>query len=474
VSPEGATGHGQHGEYEDVKPLLQSMRVYLTARLAALALIALAGAVAVGGMVYRGGGLFTDRHLPLIRGLDDTYYFLWLPKLVIDHDLDFESALARCPTITESDYELEFTTPLTPTGLHYNKFPVGWALGSLPFYLMARGLAVVFGLGDHGWEPVYQVAVWLGQLCYALAGLIAGWRILCRFFEPAIAAAAVAAGWLASPLVFYQSAGLSTTHSQVFALFAISSWLALKIADGRTGSGWFAALGLAAGLLAVTRFTAIVYLALPAVVLVRYAIGKTPGAERAWHLLIFILGALPPLLVQCAAWKILDGSWISYSYRGEGMAWAHPHVFQVLFSPFHGFFYWHPLMALGIAAGAWWAARRNLLWAWVASFVLILLLNAAWHAWWFGVSFGNRAFEGAVLLAMAGLGSLFAGQARRPVGRWLVVAAVGFAIAWNLMLFGLFLTRRIPGEAPVTWPQAWHAFVGSRAPSAPATSGTPR
>jgi hypothetical protein len=480
----------------------------------ALGLALLGAVVAVSGMVYHGMGLFTERHLPLIRGLDDTYYFLWLPKLVVDHDLDFESALAQCPMITESDYQLEFTTPPTPTGMHYNKFPVGWALGSLPFYLVARAAALVFGLGDKGWEPVYQIAVWLGQFGYALAGLVCAWRIFCRWFRPAIAAAAVLAGWLASPLVYYQSAALSVTHSQVFALFAISSWLALKISDGDTNRWWFAALGLTAGLLVVTRYTAFAYLVLPAIVLSRYAAGGTSLGGRVWHLTVFVLGATPPILVQCAAWKILYGSWIWNSYGAETFDWAHPHVWKVLFSPLHGFFYWHPLMLIGIAGGAFWMWRRDpskraflpnavgqtrapavaeamvgrlgapgitkgpvvrlhresnapdfLVWAWGASFVFMLMLNACWPSWWFGVSFGNRAFEGTVLLAMGGLAYLFTTTKRPSWLRVLVYAAVGSGIAWNLMLFVLFLTRRIPGEAPVTWFDAWHAMAGMLFPA---------
>ncbi len=432
----------------------------------AFGLVLLGTVVAIGGMVYHGWGLFTERHLPLIRGLDDTYYFLWLPKLVVDHDLDFESALAQCPMITESDYQLEFTTPLTPTGMHYNKFPVGWALGSLPFYLAARAAALVFGLGDKGWEPVYQVAVWLGQFCYALAGLGCAWRILSRWFPPAIAATAVAASWLASPLVYYQSAALSATHSQVFALFVISSWLALKIHDGATNRWWFAALGLTAGLLVVTRYTAFAYLVLPAVVLWRYAAGGRPPGERLWHLTILVLGAAPPILVQCAASKILYGSWIWNSYGNETFDWTHPHLWQVLFSPLHGFFYWHPVMLAGIIASAFWMWRRNLVWAWGVSFALMLVLNACWPSWWFGVSFGNRAFEGTVLLAMGGLAYLFASANRQSWLHGLVILITGFGIVWNLMLFVLFLSRRIPGEGPVTWFDAWHAMAGMVLPAA--------
>jgi hypothetical protein len=423
--------------------------------------LALAGIVAVMAMLYRGWDLFTYKHRPLVRGLDDTYYFLWLPKLVIDHDLDFKSALQKCPMISERDRALELAVPPTATGLHYNKFPLGWALGSLPFYLVARGLAWAFHWGDNGWEPVYQCAVWLGQFGYALAGLFFGWKILARFFPPATAATAIVTGWLASPLVYYQTADLSVSHSQVFALVALASWLGLEIDARGAGFARFAVLGFATGLLAVTRFTAPVHLALPAVVLAKYAMGPAPLADRTRHLLVCFAGALAPLLIQGAAWKILYGTWTPDPYQGEHFDWVHPHLLQVLFSPLHGFFYWHPVMLVGIAAGAVWAWRRRLVWALILSFALTLILNAAWHCWWFGTSFGNRSFEATVLLAMAGLAWLSAKTEGRPLLRGLLNGVVALGVAWNLILLALFMSKAVPSEAAVTWIDAWKALAAA-------------
>jgi hypothetical protein len=421
------------------------------------ALWLLCGFCALTGTFYHGSGMFSARKLPLIRGLDDTYYFLWLPKLVVDHNLDFGSALAGCPSITESDYLLEIATPRTATGRQDNKFPIGWALANLPFYLAARGLALVFQLGDRGWEPIYQVAVWIGQLAYAALAFVGVWRILSRWFPASVAAAAVAVGWLVSPLIYYQSAALSLSHSQVFAFAVLATWISLGILEGSTGPWRFAGLGLVAGLLVVTRLTAAAYLICPALALVEFLRSRDAGRTKLARLALFAAAAAIPLLAQGAAWKVLYGSWLGASYAGESFHWSQPHLIDVLFSPLHGAFYWHPVLLPGLVAGGIWALRRTALTGWIASCVLMWVLNSAWHSWWFGVSFGNRAFEGTVFLAMAGIAVLLARANRSRLLGWLVPTLLGAAVVWNLLLFALFLTKRIPGEAPVTWGDALHA-----------------
>lgn len=416
--------------------------------------------MASAAVVYHGWHLFTEKHRPLVRGLDDTYYYLWLPQVIISHDLDFGERLRTCPTISESDRAAELAVPLTSTGLHYNKFPIGWALGTLPFFLVARLVAVIFGAGDTGWEPVYQVAVWLGQATIGIAGLWAATKVLTRFFDPGIAARAVLIGWLASPLAYYQTAGLSLVHSQVFALTAFAIWLGLEIDDGRTDKRTFAALGFIAGLICVTRYSGVAYLLIPGASLICYFSRPGPQSEKIRRAVAFAAGLLPPLLVQMAAWRILYGNWIAYSYGDERPDWSHPHLIESLFSPRHGFFYWHPLMLAGVVGLFAWASKVKPARPWALSFIAILALNGCWPNWWFGASFGNRAYDGAIFLAMTGLAWIFSKTRSVPGIRRIIDGICGAAIIWNLLLLALFLTKRIPRETAVTWLDAWRAASG--------------
>lgn len=418
-----------------------------SSRLIAL-LAVLCLAVASIGVTWVAWDMFGSAQKPMLQGWDDSYYYFWLPSAVIDHDLDFSNQLAGSGTVDPATRDLALTLPRTETGLLANKYPPGWALGSLPFFLVAHAIAPS---GANGFEPTYLAAVWLGQLLYAIAGLWIATQILRRYFAPRIALAAVLAGWLVSPLVYYQTARLSMSHSQVFTLAMVIFWLSLRLVDGDRRPRIWLLLGLTSGLLVVTRNVAFIYLTVPA-----WAAWLT--LRRPAHAVLLALGAAVPLSIQGAAWKALYGSWFAYSYGGERFDFAHLHLGGVLFSPFHGWFYWHPMMLVGVGAFAWWGWRRTEARWWGLSLGAIIVLDAAWPTWWLGSSFGHRGFEVPTLFAMLGIAWVWEKLQASPLGRraWVTVLAV--AIAWNIALFALFLTQHIPREAPVRYADVVHAL----------------
>lgn len=421
-------------------------------------LIALCLAVVAAGTLWSAWDMFGPNRRPLIQGWDDSFYYYWLPSVVIDGDVDFTNQVAQSRTLDASSVSEALNQPRTATGLLPNKYPPGWALGSLPFFLLAHGLSPT---GATGFEPAYLIAVWLGQLLYAGVGVWLAIRIATRFFPIGVATSAVLVTWLASPLVYYQGARLAMPHSQVFTLAMLAFWCAFRIAEGDGRARGWALLGFASAMLVVTRNVAIVYLLWPALVVIRNLRSARAG--------IALLGAaLPVIAAQLLTWKALYGSWFVYSYGGERFDFGQLHFVEILFSPRHGWFYWHPLLAVGIASFAVWAWRRTEGRAWLVSLAAITLLHAAWPTWWLGSSFGYRGFEVPTLFAALGLGALFQATAHRRTLRNTLAALAGGCVVWNLMLLGLFLTQRIPREAPVTYAQSARAladwFSGQPAP----------
>ncbi len=413
-------------------------------------LAALCIAVAAASLTWKSWDMFGGARVPMLQGSDDTLYYVWLPAVVMDHDLDFSKQVARCATLNEPAREAWLAQGRTATGLLPNRYPPGWALGSLPFFLAARALAPA---GSTGFEPIFLLAVWFGQLLYAAASLVLATAIIRRLVPQAPAAVAVLAVWLASPLAYYQTARVSLSHNQVFALAMAVFWLTLRISRGdRRRRAWLA-LGFCSALLVVTRNVAAVYLVFPAAVLFRDL--------RSWRALSsLLLGAAGPATVQLVAWKLLFGSWIVYTYGSEQFDFSHIRLVDVLFSPRHGWFYWHPLLLVGILAFLGWSLRRPWAWPWTLSLALCTVLNAAWPTWWFGSSFGNRAFDAATFFCMVGLAALLAAVRARPALRSLLVGVLVIAIGWNLLLLSLFQTRRISNQDPVTYADAARAAAG--------------
>jgi hypothetical protein len=123
---------------------------------------------------------------------------------------------------------------------------------------------------------------------------------------------------------------------------------------------------------------------------------------------------------------------------------------EVLFSANHGLFYWHPFLLAGLAGLLVLARReRGLVWAGLAATAITIYVNAAWWCWWFGSSFGSRAFDGVFLFLMLGLAWAFERLSER-VGQWLFAAGVA-CVAWNVILLVLYRVMVIPRNSAVTY-----------------------
>ena len=64
----------------------------------------------------------------------------------------------------------------------------------------------------------------------------------------------------------------------------------------------------------------------------------------------------------------------------------------------------------------------------------------------------------ALFLAAIGLAVLLEATRRHAVARGVLAAVIAVAVLWNVAMFGLFLTQRIPREGPVTYAQAIEAL----------------
>ncbi|NJK90689.1 MAG: hypothetical protein HC904_01960 [Blastochloris sp.] len=96
------------------------------------------------------------------------------------------------------------------------------------------------------------------------------------------------------------------------------------------------------------------------------------------------------LFPQLLGWKIVYGEWFLYSYDGEGFQWWQPKLWEVLFSPYHGLFYWSPGLVLGCVGFLAWAWKEKGWVGWVGLLIMLgmIWVNASWECWWFGHSYG--------------------------------------------------------------------------------------
>ena len=133
------------------------------------------------------GCLFPKAGVPYksaVSGSDNSYYYFWLRAAMVRHDVDFARDVRECATMPEALRRTTLALERTPRGLLPNKYGVGWAVSSVPWYLLGSGASRVLGLSLDGYGPAYQTALFLGQLVYAVASLGLAWRIALLFARP--------------------------------------------------------------------------------------------------------------------------------------------------------------------------------------------------------------------------------------------------------------------------------------------------
>lgn len=350
---------------------------------------------------------------PVVQN-DGLHYFAYLPAIVVQRSLDFTDVYAAARA-AHVQYDPSLVVLHSDTGAPANAYPVGPAVLSLPFYLVA--LAVV-GTGAQPFASPLTIA-------YCLASLLAGLLALALCFRLAVdvggsaraAAVGVAAAALATPFVYYLSFEPSYSHtfSALLATAFVGWWWRTR--DERTPRQWLV-LGLLGGVMAMTRFQdgALVAIA---------ALDVGSARWRAlWLLPGLAVGFAPQLAVDLAQF----GSPLPPRAPGDGLQPLPGHYLDVLLSSRHGLLPWHPGIAVAAAGFAFVRSRRLGLAFLVAALVETLIDGAA-PDWDGGFALGGRRFL--VLTPFLAIG--FAAAAARA-GTLLAGAATAALAAWNVAL----------------------------------------
>ena len=407
-----------------------------------------------------------------LLGTDGFDYYVYLPSLVLDHDLDFTNQYA---TLRLNDAALP--TQLTPTGRLANFSPIGAALLWMPFFLLAHVLALALnfvgiGIRLDGCGYWHQAFVIAGNIAYGGAGLVLAFHVARRVAAAGAALWATVLVAFAGNLVYYLTAESSMAHAvSVFGvgLFFVA-WLRMR---GQTGLGRAIVLGALVGLIALVR-TQEVLLAVAPLLVDLHGCVREARERRTWRpvllalrdALVMILVALLVYSPQAFVSHNLYGSWWKppqlYA-RWEGLpqfTWWSPHFADVLFSAQRGLFAWHPVFLIALLGVVpLWRRDRTMAAAVILGVAGQAYVIGAWFDWSQGRAFGGRAFIGclplfaaalAVLLEAAVRGTPEAGLKSRPA-RWLVPTLGGLLIAANFLLFVEYRFDLAMLDRPVSW-----------------------
>jgi hypothetical protein len=395
---------------------------------------------------------------PRIRGADEIQYYSHLRSLVFDGDLDFENEyrwfVAQDPQGLAAFEEtfLERREPLT--GRPINFTPIGCALLWSPFYLLAHvfvltARALGVSVAADGFSRPYQAAACYASALYGFSGLLLLHAVLRRRFADTAATWAVAAIWLASPLVYYMTLAPGFSHANSVFAVALLLWSSLRAREQPTHAR-FVLVGLAVGLCGLIREQDALFLAIPAGLLVWDAL-RARRPERALLALGLIgVAAAALFALQLPVYQALNGRFRPTTLVTRKLSLSSPHFLDVLVDPEHGLFLWSPLLALAAAGLVYEAWRRREALAGVLLLALLLQvwINGAVLSWHQAGAFGSRRFVASTAMFAFGLAALLEAFSGR---RALLAASLLLFVWWNVSLmvqFGLKLMDRQRLEWP--------------------------
>ena len=133
------------------------------------------------------------------------------------------------------------------------------------------------------------------------------------------------------------------------------------------------------------------------------------------HVLMLSVAPIIAVAFLCFYYYLINGSILAspYNFHDSGyraLSLGHFKFLEVLFASWHGLFFYHPLISVGLF---WILRNRTSAMAAVIliAFVLQILIQGSWYAWWMGLgTFGARGFCGVSILLLYGIMRLCPGR----------------------------------------------------------------
>jgi hypothetical protein len=245
---------------------------------------------------------------------------------------------------------------------------------------------------------------------------------------------------LASPFFYYAtyySPNASIPSALVAALF-LFTWNRAR--EYQSAPLWFLLGSLTGVLFMLASYN--VSLTCFALLSLAALLGKPGGGQKAVRYgIVFGLGGLIGAAPQLITWQILFGR-LTNPYA-ENLDWLNPHLLEVLFSTFHGLYFYAPFLLLATGGIALLARKdRTLAVGTLATVVVHVYISSITIAWWAGGSFGMRFLLPLTPLFILGAAALFDAMPRVSV-----YALSCVCLLWTYLLFlGTYGQRIDPAD----------------------------
>jgi len=375
-------------------------------------------------------------------------YYAYLPATFIYKDLTLKFRKDNIEKFGDLIWPIE-----TPKGKHAIITSMGLSFIYAPFF----GIAHIYCLNSEqyeadGYSMPYRFALVFSALFYVILGLFYLRKVLKFFFTEDVVAMLILAAGIGTNLLYYYSYEAPMPHAYNFALISIFIYLVIKFYENPNALK-SVYVGLLSGLITLIRPTNIIVL----LILLLWDIKSFKGFKE--RILFFIVKYKYTLLMafsfilvwvpQFIYWYYVSGKifYFSYGEAGGKFFFNNPQIANILISYKKGWFVYTPIMF--IAFIGIFTLPRVLKGKFLPIFVFTILnifILSSWWCWWFGGSFGNRAFIDSYGLMLIPLGALITSLKRNKI-----IYYSSFALIWLLIAFNNFQIQQYNRQAIHYW-----------------------
>ena len=357
-------------------------------------------------------------------------YYAYLPAYFIHKDisLDFISENPK-------EYTKWFWPTITGTGKKCIVTSMGLSILYAPFFFIGHIIASFSTYSNDGYSVPYAFVLTFSALFYLILGLIYLRKLLRSFFDELTSLITIALIFAGTNLLFYVSWAAPMPHCYNFSLISIFLYKVNNWYKNPTRMKVIV-LGLLAGLIVLIRPTNILIL----IVFLFWDLSSVKDITtrikflflKYKMMLLMLASFILVWIPQFIYWKYVSGKFLYFSYGnlGAGFNWANPQLLDILLSFRKGWYVYTPIMfvsSLGIAL-----MYRNMK-NYYLPVLLFMLMNiyvqASWWCWWFGGSFGNRAFIDSYGIMALPLASIIY-SAKKSYQKFLPLLALLAILGW--------------------------------------------
>lgn len=389
-------------------------------------------------------------------------YYAYLPATFIYKDLSLQFRRDNIDKFGDLIWPVE-----TPTHKHAIVTTMGLSFLYSPFF----GAAHIYSLNTEyeadGYSLPYKFALVFSALFYVIIGLIFLQKTLREFFKEDVVALVVTAIGIGTNLFYYYTYEAAMPHAYNFTLISLFLYFTIQFYKnpGIKKIFW---LGLVSGLITLIRPTNII-------VLVLFFLWNITSLKAFKDRVLWFMKEYKLILIMATAfiliwipqfiyWYWVSGKifYFSYGEIGGKFFFLNPQIKNILISYKKGWFVYTPIMLFAFAGIFTLPKVRKGLFIPIFIFSIInIYILASWWCWWFGGSFGLRAFIDSYAIMAIPLGAIIT---RFSFKKYLKIISFGFISL--LILFNIFQIQQYTHQAIHYWwmnkEAYWETFLKLR------------